>query len=73
MNKQEIQDQVNEIYLSEGGYINLMEAIAMRELIDYKEANDFQGEALDGDITEEIAECIKADILNELNIFEGNI
>ncbi len=69
----DIQEQVNQIYLEAGGYTDLMEAIAMREIADYKELNDFQGEALDGDITEEIAENIKADILNERNIFEGNI
>lgn len=66
-----IQNIVNEIYLETEGYNDLVEAIAVREIEDWKEAQDID-EALDGDQTEELAESIKQSILSKMNKIEGN-
>jgi len=66
-----IQEVVNEIYLETGGYSDLIEAIAIREIEDWKEAEAID-EALDGDQTEELAEGVKESLLSKMNEIEGN-
>jgi len=66
-----IQNIIDEVYLETCGYSDLVEAIATREIEDYKEAEGID-EALDGDQTEELAESVKQSILYNMNKLEGN-
>lgn len=64
--------RIKDYYEEEGNFNDLVEEIAILELKLYK-AMEKTKEPLDGDITEEIAECFKQSLLSKLNEIEGNI
>jgi hypothetical protein len=61
-----IQHAINEIYLETEGYSDLIEAIAIREVADFKESRGIY-KALDKDQTEELAESFKQSLLSAMN------
>ena len=68
-----VKETIEKIYHMNGGYTDILKALASIESEDYKILSSHGDDPLDGDITESIAENLKQDFLAELNELEGNI